>query len=104
MTRFVKNANYLSPLNIGNRLTFVEHLMHFGYLGLVLHVRRMREDVLFVDESIMMLNPPFNSRNSVHRTALKQDVPTNKKPKKSQYWHVVGDISVLGKTELIFLN
>lgn len=103
-TRYIKNKTMLTSLNIESRINFGQHVQAFGYLDDTPDGKKLRENILFVDETTVRLHPPVNSRNAVYRTVNKDDVPCNYLPHRSQFLHVVCGINGLNKTELMFFS
>jgi hypothetical protein len=90
----------LSARNVEDRKTFCDYVKLSGYCDISAYGIRMRENILFTDESTILLNPIPNSENTRIRTsdpALRTAMPI---PSHSVKIMVAGGITASGLTSL----
>ena len=98
----VNNKPLLTALNISSRQHFHQHLINNEYLLNTDYSRRLRENVLFTDESIVELYPEVNSHNAVWRGPMNLK-PTCPRVRFSPKIMIAGGFNANGKTPLIIL-
>lgn len=93
----------LSEKNIIDRLNFALHVQLIGYTDNNRFGQRLRRNIMFTDESFMLLNSKPNRQNMRIRTESKENVPIVGIPKFPGKIMVAGGITRSGKTPLIII-
>lgn len=96
----IKKTTMLSRKNISDRLQFIAYCDQNGYLDPKSRGKVLRANILFTDESPVLLHPEPNRQNLRIRTEDPQKVPELLVPKFSLKVMVAGGITAKGVTKL----
>lgn len=103
VARKAQRAPMLSSKNIEDRYRICKRLKRLGFATKNARGRRLRSNVLWTDESWILLNPKPNAQNLRMYTSDPKKMPPKKMPKHSAKVMVAGGFSASALTKLHFL-